>query len=393
MQGTWREPLALGNTSNGSAHCYSRRYNFVQQRTRVSHTQQLQRLVPLSTGAQDAPSEPPADSEPLPSPSASNAVISPPQPPPSTDIFSSEQQTWQKGWQLTRRTFQLVWQNAWHFLLLFAACDAAVFLLHRVCHRITNEVALRFLLPQDVPATALIGRNLWFLASNPDVANFQTGYQWVVGIMFVAMFPINILLRTLALATSQLLLAKSPGDKTHPGWLPPVRKMRGQVAEGFRGVKTCFSRLWQVDLLVAVQALPLQALSLLVLPLPWSLPKLLKLQLAAPISLFEGDEGDEAVKKSRVAMEPLWKVVAFPYAGLLLAAKALAVLGEVFFTRVLTPRVARELPEIPMAVYVVVAAATLLLNRMQDLLPFVTYSQLRKEAGQEPSQLAAAPQP
>jgi len=69
------------------------------------------------------------------------------------------------------------------------------------------------------------------------------------------------------------------------------------------------------------------------------------------------------VKKSRVAMEPLWKVVAFPYAGLLLAAKALAVLGEVFFTRVLTPRVARELPEIPMAVYVVVAAATLLLNR------------------------------
>jgi hypothetical protein len=44
----------------------------------------------------------------------------------------------------------------------------------------------------------------------------------------------------------------------------------------------------QVDLLVAVQALPLQALSLLVLPLPWSLPRLLKLQLAAPISLFEG---------------------------------------------------------------------------------------------------------
>jgi len=50
----------------------------------------------------------------------------------------------------------------------------------------------------------------------------------------------------------------------------------------------------QVDLLVAVQALPLQALSLLVLPLPWSLPKLLKLQLAAPISLFEGEGAEFA---------------------------------------------------------------------------------------------------
>ena len=76
-----------------------------------------------------------------------------------------------------------------------------------------------------------------------------------------------------------------------------------------------------------------------------------------------GDEGEEAVKKSKAAMQPLWKVVAFPYAGLLLTAKLLAVAGEIFFTRVLTPRVARELPEIPMGVYVLVAATTLLLNR------------------------------
>jgi len=51
------------------------------------------------------------------------------------------------------------------------------------------------------------------------------GYQWVVGIMFVAMFPINILLRTLALATSQLLLAKSPGDTSHPGVLLLMNRM------------------------------------------------------------------------------------------------------------------------------------------------------------------------
>ena len=44
----------------------------------------------------------------------------------------------------------------------------------------------------------------------------------------------------------------------------------------------------QVDLLVALQALPLQGLCLLVLPLPWAFPRLLNLQFASPLALFEG---------------------------------------------------------------------------------------------------------
>ena len=62
-----------------------------------------------------------------------------------------------------------------------------------------------------------------------------------------------------------------------------------QTAPVIFGLVLSIPSILQVDLLVAVQALPLQALSLLVLPLPWSLPRLLKLQLAAPISLFEGE--------------------------------------------------------------------------------------------------------
>ncbi len=49
----------------------------------------------------------------------------------------------------------------------------------------------------------------------------------------------------------------------------------------------CFLVL-QVDLLVAMQALPLQGLCLLVLPLPWAFPRLLNLQFANPLALFEG---------------------------------------------------------------------------------------------------------
>lgn len=54
-------------------------------------------------------------------------------------------------------------------------------------------------------------------------------------------------------------------------------KMRGAVP-----------RVWFVDLLVAVRVLPLQCLSLLLLPLPFTLPRILALQLANPASVVEG---------------------------------------------------------------------------------------------------------
>ena len=47
-------------------------------------------------------------------------------------------------------------------------------------------------------------------------------------------------------------------------------------------------RVWMVDLLVAVRVLPLQALSLIVITLPWTLPRLIALQLATPASIIEG---------------------------------------------------------------------------------------------------------
>lgn len=50
-----------------------------------------------------------------------------------------------------------------------------------------------------------------------------------------------------------------------------------------------------VDLRVNVQALPLQALSMAVLPLPWTLPRLLSIQLAVPSAVTEGEHaaGDQ----------------------------------------------------------------------------------------------------
>jgi hypothetical protein len=53
-------------------------------------------------------------------------------------------------------------------------------------------------------------------------------------------------------------------------------------------VRAALMRVWMVDLLVAVRVLPLQFASLLVVTLPWTLPRLLSLQLANPASVIEG---------------------------------------------------------------------------------------------------------
>jgi hypothetical protein len=47
-------------------------------------------------------------------------------------------------------------------------------------------------------------------------------------------------------------------------------------------------RVWLVDLLFNLQALPLQGLSLLVLPVFYTLPRLLAIQLALPAAILGG---------------------------------------------------------------------------------------------------------
>ena len=47
----------------------------------------------------------------------------------------------------------------------------------------------------------------------------------------------------------------------------------------------------QTGLQLAVRAIPLAGLSLLVLPLPWTLPRLMALQATMPIAVLEGASG------------------------------------------------------------------------------------------------------
>lgn len=68
------------------------------------------------------------------------------------------------------------------------------------------------------------------------------------------------------------------------------------------------------------------------------------------------------MRASANLVQPVRQWLALPYVGLLLIPKLLAFLGRLFLTS-LSPRIARDVPEIPIVAYIAIAAATLVLNR------------------------------
>ena len=76
-----------------------------------------------------------------------------------------------------------------------------------------------------------------------------------------------------------------------------------------------------------------------------------------------GESGKAAIKKSEERVKPIRGIMAYPFLGLLISARLIAILGETFFIRILSPRIAKEIPEIPLVVFLVVSSTTLALNR------------------------------
>lgn len=58
--------------------------------------------------------------------------------------------------------------------------------------------------------------------------------------------------------------------------------------------RCCVDGRRRVDCLFNLRALPLQALSLLVVPLPWTVPRLLAVQLSVQAAILEGACGGPA---------------------------------------------------------------------------------------------------
>eukprot|EP00887_Chlorella_sp_A99_P004126 scaffold23.g4126.t1 len=398
--------------------------------------------VALPPAADGRAAELPAAQQPpvqrLQSPAAAAAATPPQgaaveQPAGGADATRAPAPAWRR---LLRRSWHAVATNLWPLLVVHALCDAAVFCLHRLSHRATNELAVR-LLGGGLLTPAALG-NMWWLSADPAIANFQTGYQPLTFAVFLAAFPLNVLLKTLAAAATVLICQEDAGkDIAAPWWnlwsglraaAAPLARLRPRLAALWRP-------LFLVELAVAAAVVPLQArgwvgvewsggfASLAVVTLPLTLPLILDLQAAAPAAALEGRRGLGAIARSRALVRPIrrgggrgsvasacvgmllacaWHVatrralsrgpvgrvrracvrgalgvrwqLAVPFVGFVLAGR-LAVAAKGHLLTLLPPRFYRELVELPLLVLLGGTALSVLFARLQDVLPWVAYTE------------------
>lgn len=298
-------------------------------------------------------------------------------PPPPTQV------TWRS--LLTTAAAQ-VKQNIWPLLLVHCICDVLIFFLHRCSHRLTNELAIN-LLGGGALTPAAIG-NMWWLSADPAISNFQTGYQILTIIVFLLAFPLNIVFKTIGTCFTIFICTEEAGKKLEndstektPWWrpflgmkraLPAVRALSSQVG-------AVWKRVFLVELLVSAAVIPLQFASLAVITLPLTLPLILSLYTAAPVAALEGLQGLDAVKRSHKLVKPIRWALAIPFVGLVVSQRgAEALKGQLLAA--MPPRFYKELIELPAALLIGGFVLSLLLSRMQDVLPFVAFTEAKRKA-------------
>jgi len=137
-------------------------------------------------------------------------------------------------------------------------------------------------------------------------------------------------------------------------------------------VNAMLMRVWWTDLLFNLRALPLQAFSLLVVPLVWTLPRLLAIQLAVPIAISEGLNAKDALERSKEMMTGFRRGYAWPYLSLLVGIRLLDMI-RTFLLAVMPPRYWQELVEMPIVLIVAFAFAKIVVIRLQDIMPAAAY--------------------
>ncbi|KAK9863676.1 hypothetical protein WJX84_000162, partial [Apatococcus fuscideae] len=261
------------------------------------------------------------------------------------------------------QTVQHVVNNLWPILVLHAAVDLLLFLSYRVLHRILNQVAVTYMSMDP----ALIG-NPWWVAASFDLNQFNTGYGRMMGGCFLVMLLYSLLLKCFANCAT-IMLCREGIEGMGLSWRPPIRRAIGAARQAAAAVRPLFGQVAQVELLVWVRLLPLLAFSLLLLPLPLTLPRIGNLLLATPVALLEGTPEDLAMKRAIRVVDgyrrPLLIAMAIPVAlvRVLNGAKQGGLM-------MLPARYFKELPEIPIGAYILLVGATVILCRIRELLPY-----------------------
>lgn len=165
-------------------------------------------------------------------------------------------------------------------------------------------------------------------------------------------------------------------ERSKPPPLLGIRASLALVQEAWTNQVACRIRgLWQVDVLFNLWALPLQAASLAVVPVFWTFPRLLGIQLALPAAVVGGARGSKALEESRALMAGFKSSYAWPFVWLIVAGRLLEVVREVVLLS-MPNRWWTDVPEVPLVATAAFFAARVLLLRVQDLLPLAGYLHL-----------------
>lgn len=170
------------------------------------------------------------------------------------------------------------------------------------------------------------------------------------------------------------LISTGKDTQDIPWWKAPSA-LRSSLPTLFTLRPTLFS-LWKpvflVELMVAAVVVPLQFASLAVVTLPLTLPIILGLQTAAPAAIFEGSQGVDAIKRSWGLLKKLKWQLAVPFVGMVVGSR-LVEAAKGYLLTAMPPRHYRELVELPILVVVAGAVLSLILARLQDVLPYAAY--------------------
>lgn len=241
------------------------------------------------------------------------------------------------------------------FLILGLLQDATIFALEFATALAANSVAV-----------ALFGANS---------ATFESGGQWVRTAMQGLVLVVKLAVQAAAACALMHLAISEP---TAPASRNPVKRILGSISSVCSAIASSASswrRVTVVVVMVVLRFLPLGLASALLLPLPWMLPRIIGLQAAAPAAFCEGLAGKEAVQRSQQLVAPHWKRIALPII-LLTVTPRLAIQCKTRLLAAMPERLYTQVGELPLLISIGIPLATMILLRMQELLPLVAYKSL-----------------
>ncbi|CAG9464629.1 unnamed protein product [Pedinophyceae sp. YPF-701] len=269
--------------------------------------------------------------------------------------------------------------------------DAVLWLFHRVCHRITNEVAI---------STGMLTRNVlenaWWLSSDPNINTGNPGYQ-ALGVLFFLLiaFPVGMALKSAATALALRTLdarasegsgvdvAAGEGEEEDPvkvGWVDRIKQAVAELRGHWPGVRAAWKRLFAVEVALTLRMLPLQALSLLLVTLPFTLPRIANLVMSHPIAVLEEADAKQTLERSRQLAEGRRRVVLLPLLAPLVAGKLIEVAAGLLMSASITFFVVRGVAEIPVAFYSALSLLGVVMKVAQEVAPYTVYKQITEAA-------------